>query len=155
MLLAFVAVVAEVAVEAFPVKAPTKVVDVTEVSPAIVVAVPPRDMEVLPIVTALFVNPRIPFVLLKPVPAMYAPIRVWSTYLLAAPSLTKYFKVEVMVVEVTGNVADTPLNPDPSPKKEPEKEPESLELAPVDTILLDPKEGLVITGLVKVLLVNV
>ena len=45
---AFVAVVAVVAVEALPVNAPTKVVEVTEVNPAIVVVVLPRAIEVLP-----------------------------------------------------------------------------------------------------------
>jgi hypothetical protein len=48
------AVVAVVAVEAFPVKAPTKVVDVTEDKPAIVVAEPPNDIAVEPTVTELF-----------------------------------------------------------------------------------------------------
>ena len=47
---AFVAVVAVVAVVALPLKAPTKVVDVTELSPAIVVAVPPKLIAVDPIV---------------------------------------------------------------------------------------------------------
>ena len=56
ILLAFVAVVALVAVEAFPVKAPTKVVDVTEDSPAIVVAELPKDIEVLPTVIELLAN---------------------------------------------------------------------------------------------------
>lgn len=50
-LVAFVAVVALVAVEALPVKAPTKVVDVTEVRPANVVTVAPKATEVEPIVT--------------------------------------------------------------------------------------------------------
>jgi hypothetical protein len=44
------AVVADVAVEALPVKAPTNVVDVTEVKPAIVVDVAPNAVEVEPIV---------------------------------------------------------------------------------------------------------
>jgi hypothetical protein len=39
---------AVVAVEAFPVRAPTKAVDVTEERPAIVVVVEPREMLVLP-----------------------------------------------------------------------------------------------------------
>ena len=47
---AFVAVVALVAVLALPVKAPTNVVDVTEVSPAIVVAEPPKLIAVEPTV---------------------------------------------------------------------------------------------------------
>ena len=53
---AFVAVVADVAVEALPVKAPTKVVDVTEVRPANVVTVAPKATEVEPIVTLEFVS---------------------------------------------------------------------------------------------------
>ena len=48
---ALVAVVAVVAVEALPDKAPTKVVDVTEVRPAKVVEVPPKLIAVDPIVT--------------------------------------------------------------------------------------------------------
>ena len=48
---AFVAVVAVVAELALPVKAPTKVVDVTEVKPANVVTVAPKDTAVEPIVT--------------------------------------------------------------------------------------------------------
>jgi len=51
MLVALVAVVAVVAVLALPVNAPTKVVDVTDVNPAIVVAVPPKLMAVDPTVT--------------------------------------------------------------------------------------------------------
>ena len=53
---AFVAVVADVAVLALPVRAPTKVVLVTEVKPAIVVAVPPKLTEVEPIVIDEFVS---------------------------------------------------------------------------------------------------
>ena len=49
--MAFVAVVAVVAVLAFPVKAPTKVVDVTDVKPAMVVADPPKLIAVDPTVT--------------------------------------------------------------------------------------------------------
>ena len=48
------AVVRAVAVEALPVKAPINVVEVTEVSHASVVLVPPRDIEVEPIVIVLF-----------------------------------------------------------------------------------------------------
>ena len=51
MFVAFVAVVALVAVLALPVKAPTKVVDVTEVRPANVVTVAPNATEVEPMVT--------------------------------------------------------------------------------------------------------
>ena len=47
---AFVAVVADVAVLAFPVSAPTNVVLVTEVKPAIVVTVPPKLTAVEPMV---------------------------------------------------------------------------------------------------------
>ena len=47
---AFVAVVADVAVLAFPVSAPTNVVLVTDVNPAIVVAVPPKLTAVEPMV---------------------------------------------------------------------------------------------------------
>lgn len=50
---AVVADVAEVAVEALPVKAPTNVVEVTLDNPAIVVADDPNDIEVDPTVTAL------------------------------------------------------------------------------------------------------
>ena len=53
---ALVAVVAVVAVLAFPDKAPTKVVEVTEVSPAMIVAVPPREIVVDPIVTLELTN---------------------------------------------------------------------------------------------------
>lgn len=53
-LFAFVAVVA---VSAFPVSAPTKVVDVTEVRPARVVDDAPREIAVDPIVTDEFVSP--------------------------------------------------------------------------------------------------
>jgi len=55
-LVALVAVVADVAVLALPVKAPTKVVEVTEVSPAMVVAVPPKEIAVDPIVTLELTN---------------------------------------------------------------------------------------------------
>ena len=55
-LVAVVAVVADVAVEALPVRAPTKVVDVTDDNPAIVVADDPNDIAVEPTVTLLFVN---------------------------------------------------------------------------------------------------
>ena len=51
VLVAFVAVVAEVAVLALPVKAPTKVVEVTETNPAKVVTVAPKETLVDPIVT--------------------------------------------------------------------------------------------------------
>ena len=47
---ALIAVVAVVAELALPVKAPTNVVDVTEVKPAIVVAVPPKLIAVEPTV---------------------------------------------------------------------------------------------------------
>ena len=47
---AFVAVVADVAVLALPVSAPTNVVLVTDVNPAIVVAVPPKLTAVEPMV---------------------------------------------------------------------------------------------------------
>ena len=50
------AVCSVVAVDALPVKAPTNVVDVTELNPAKVVTVAPRETEVEPIVTALFVS---------------------------------------------------------------------------------------------------
>ena len=50
------AVASAVAVEALPVNAPTNAVDVTEVSPAIVVDVAPNDVEVDPIVIAELVN---------------------------------------------------------------------------------------------------
>ena len=50
-LVAVVAVVAVVADEAFPVNAPTKVVEVTLVKPAKVVTVAPRATDVEPIVT--------------------------------------------------------------------------------------------------------
>ena len=53
---AFVADVALVAVLALPVKAPTKVVDVTEVKPVNVVTVAPNDTEVEPMVTLELVN---------------------------------------------------------------------------------------------------
>jgi hypothetical protein len=53
---AFVSLVAVVAVVALPDKAPTKVVEVTEVSPAMVVAVPPREIVVDPIVTLELTN---------------------------------------------------------------------------------------------------
>ena len=56
MLLALVAVVAVVADVAFPDKAPTKVVDVTEVKPAKVVELDPKLMAVVPIVMLEFVN---------------------------------------------------------------------------------------------------
>ena len=56
MFVAFVAVVALVAVLALPVKAPTNVVDVTEVSPAIVVAEPPKLIAVEPTVMLEFVS---------------------------------------------------------------------------------------------------
>jgi hypothetical protein len=52
----FVAVVALVAVEALPVKAPTKVVDVTEVRPTNVVTVAPKATAVEPIVTLELTN---------------------------------------------------------------------------------------------------
>ena len=50
MFVAFVAVVADVAVLALPVSAPTNVVLVTEVKPAIVVTVPPKLTAVEPMV---------------------------------------------------------------------------------------------------------
>ena len=53
---ALVAVVAVVDDVAFPDKAPTKVVEVTEVNPAMVVAVPPRESVVDPIVTLELTN---------------------------------------------------------------------------------------------------
>ena len=56
MFVAFVAVVAVVAVLALPVKAPTKVVDVTELKPAIVVAEPPKLIAVEPTVMLEFVS---------------------------------------------------------------------------------------------------
>lgn len=59
-----------VAVAALPVKAPTNVVEVTEVSPAKVVTVEPRDTDVEPIVTALFVNA------LFGIPVKFVPVMV-------------------------------------------------------------------------------
>jgi hypothetical protein len=56
ILLALVAVVAVVAELAFPVNAPTKVVDVTELKPAIVVAEPPKLIAVEPTVMLEFVS---------------------------------------------------------------------------------------------------
>jgi hypothetical protein len=53
---AVVAYEAVVAVEALPVNAPTNVVEVTELNPAIVVAEDPKDIAVEPTVTLLFVN---------------------------------------------------------------------------------------------------
>ena|SRR5271168_2554696 len=53
---AVVALVADVAVVALPVRAPMKVVDVTDVRPAIVVTVPPSETEVEPIVMLLFTS---------------------------------------------------------------------------------------------------
>jgi hypothetical protein len=50
---------ADVAVEALPVRAPTKVVEVTEVKPANVVTVAPRETAVDPIVTELLVSPAL------------------------------------------------------------------------------------------------
>ena len=64
---AFVAVVAVVAVLALPVKAPTKVVDVTETKPANVVTVAPNATEVEPMVTLEFVNAALG-ILVKPAP---------------------------------------------------------------------------------------
>ena len=51
-----VALVAVVAVSALPVNAPIKLVAVTEVSPANVKEVPPKAIDVLPIVTDELVN---------------------------------------------------------------------------------------------------
>jgi hypothetical protein len=69
----FLAVCKVVAVEAFPVKAPTKAVDVTDTKPAIVVAELPNDIAVEPTVTELFaklafVIPAVPdkFVFVNP-----------------------------------------------------------------------------------------
>jgi len=56
VLVALVAFVAVVAVLALPVKAPTKVVEVTEVSPAMVVTVPPKETLVEPIVMLELTN---------------------------------------------------------------------------------------------------
>ena len=60
---AVVTVPAVVAVEALPVKAPTNVVEVTEVKPAIVVADEPNDIAVLPTVTDELVNEPFPILL--------------------------------------------------------------------------------------------
>jgi hypothetical protein len=54
------AVFADVAVEALPVNAPTNVVEVTEVRPAIVVADEPNAIAVEPIVVELLVNCAFP-----------------------------------------------------------------------------------------------
>jgi hypothetical protein len=68
-LVAFVAVVALVAVEAFPVKAPTKLVDVTLVSPAKVVDDDPRLIAVVPTVILELVRAELGiFVRLAPEP---------------------------------------------------------------------------------------
>jgi hypothetical protein len=64
---AFVAEVALVAVLALPVKAPTKVVDVTEVNPAIVVADAPKMIAVEPTVMLELVNAELG-ILVKPAP---------------------------------------------------------------------------------------
>ena len=53
---ALVAVVAVVAELALPVNAPTNVVEVTEVNPAMVVAVPPNEIVVEPMVTLELTN---------------------------------------------------------------------------------------------------
>ena len=72
---ALVAVVAVVAVLALPVKAPTKVVEVTEVSPARVVAVEPKEMLVEPIVTLEFVSAPLG-ILVKLAPEPLKPVAV-------------------------------------------------------------------------------
>ena len=72
---AFVAVVADVAVDAFPVKAPTKVVDVTETRPANVVTVAPKATAVEPIVTLEFVKAEFGM-LVKAAPEPLNPVAV-------------------------------------------------------------------------------
>jgi hypothetical protein len=72
IVLAVVRVAAEVAVEALPVRAPTKVVEVTEVRPAIVVAVAPSATDVLPIVTASVVRATVADA--EPVPSKILPL---------------------------------------------------------------------------------
>jgi hypothetical protein len=61
-----------VAVDALPVRAPTKEVDVTEERPARVVEVPPRAMDVLPIVTASVVSATV--AVPEPVPSKILPL---------------------------------------------------------------------------------
>ena len=67
MFVALVADVALVAVLALPVKAPTKVVDVTETKPAMVVADEPKLIVVEPTVMLEFVNAELG-ILVKPAP---------------------------------------------------------------------------------------
>ena len=80
---AFVAVVALVAVLALPVKAPTKLVDVTETKPANVVTVAPNATEVEPMVTLELVNAALG-ILVKPAPeplkAVDVKVPVLGTY---------------------------------------------------------------------------
>jgi len=64
-----------VAVDALPVKAPTNVVDVTDVKPAIVVLLAPNDVEVVPIVIAELTK----FALATVADAMSVPVIVPST----------------------------------------------------------------------------
>ena len=59
MFLGVVREAADAAVDALPVKEPTKVVDVTLLKPARVVTVEPKETEVEPIVTELFVSPAL------------------------------------------------------------------------------------------------
>ena len=73
----FVALVAVVAVLALPDKAPTKVVEVTEVSPAMVVAVPPKEIAVEPIVTLELTNAPLGM-LVKLAPEPLNPVAVKS-----------------------------------------------------------------------------
>ena len=72
---AFVAVVAVVAEVALPDKAPTKVVDVTELKPAIVVAEPPKLIAVEPTVMLEFVNAELG-IEVNPAPEPLNPVAV-------------------------------------------------------------------------------
>ena len=103
MLVAFVAVVALVAVEALPVKAPTKVVDVTEVRPANVVTVAPKDTAVEPIVTLEFTNPALGM-LVKAAPEPLNPVAVKT------PVLGLYWYLVELTYSVETEPAVTDVN---------------------------------------------
>ena len=100
-----------VTVLALPVSAPTKLVDVTLVSPASVVAVPPRLTEVLPIVSDEFVRLALAMllrVLLEPLMVLFVSVSV-----VARPTsvsvLVGSVSVPVLLIElITGLVSVKP-----------------------------------------------
>ena len=97
-----------VTVLALPVSAPTKLVEVTLVNPASVVAVAPRLTEVEPIVTAEFVSDALPMlvrVLVAPLIDLFVSVCVPAVVTTSAPATVRLVALSVVNAPVDAVVA--------------------------------------------------